>query len=443
MLKNLLSWAGKWALRAAGQTGPLTDTEFAAMLSSGNGSSASGQTVSESLAYGYSAFYSGVCLLSETIGSLPAHVYKRTTDDERERDSSHDLSYLLRRRANPEMSAMTAFETVQANCFCWGHGYAEIERSEDGRPIAIWPIHSSYVRHTWDNSDQFFYELNIPGESKPEYLRQRNMLHISAPLGYGLIDVAKENIGLGTGTRTYGGKFFGNGTTLGTVFERDASSKMMNDKHINDFLAKVAEGNEGLSKAHRKLLLPIGVKAHVLGMSPEVAQFLETRRFEIEEIARFLRMPVYLLRETSHGVSYASLEIQSQEMLVYTLRPWLVRWADELSYKLLSAAEQATHYIEHNTNQLLMAALLTRYQAYSIGRMGGWLSRNDIRRAENMSPIDGGDDYLTPLNMGTVGSGGPAARRKAKLYARAMRSLMRDVRRSEHAETNGKASEHA
>jgi len=411
MIKKLLKWAGAFALRAAG----VTNDEILKLFESDGAKSSAGVPITEASAYANSAFYSGVTFLSETIASLPAAVYQFAGEDARKRDRAHPVAKILRRRANKRMSAMTVIETMQANCFGWGHGYAEIEWSEEPRPLALWPIHPSYVTPL---KTEDAYEIKVPGETQSRYLPGWRMLHLRAPQCYGLIDKAKESIGISAATEKFTGLFFGHNATLGTILERDADCKLT-DKQADELKSSLNNKHGGLANSHRTALLPNGVKAKMLALAPELAQLIETRRFQVEEIARFLRMPVHLLRETSHGVSYASIEIQSTEFLLYTLRPWLCRWEDELTYKLLLPSELDTHFIEFNAAALLRADLMTRYQAYNLGRNGGWLSRNDIRKLENMSPIDGGDDYLTPKNMDTV-----ATTRKAKRLAKVMKALL-------------------
>jgi hypothetical protein len=142
------------------------------------------------------------------------------------------------------------------------------------------------------------------------------------------------------------------------------------------------------------------------GIPPEDAQFLETRKFTRSEIAGIYLVPPHKIGDLEHA-TFSNIEHQSLDFVVNTLRPWLVRWEQAISARLIGEVERKSIFAEFNVDGLLRGDIQSRYQAYSVARNWGWLSRNDIRRMENMNMIEGGDDYLTPLNMTTLGAPAP------------------------------------
>ena len=215
--------------------------------------------------------------------------------------------------------------------------------------------------------------------------------------GYGCVHKARESIALGVATERFGATFFGNGTTTGGVIEHPGELSQPARENIR---ASWNEIHKGLEHAHRIAILEEGMKYVKTSVSPEDSQFLQTRQFQIVEIARWFNLPPHLLRDLTHA-TFSNIEHQGAEFLTYSLRPWLVRWEMELRRKLLSDAEKKTRRFEFDVSVLLRGDTLARYQAYQIGRNMGVLSTDDIRRKERMTPLGkaaGGDLYLAPVN---------------------------------------------
>ena len=174
----------------------------------------------------------------------------------------------------------------------------------------------------------------------------------------------------------------------------------MSDDALAHLKKSFDQNYSGLSNAHKTLILEEGMKWNRTQVPPEEAQFLETRKFQTEDIARLYGVPLHMLGSTEKSTSWGSgLEQQNLGYLQHTLRPWLVAWEQELNRKLLLPSERDEYTIEFNLDGLLRGDTGSRYEAYAIGRQWGWLSINDIRDLENMNRIDGGDTYLVPLNM--------------------------------------------
>lgn len=360
----------------------------------------SGVHVSEATALTYAAVWQAVSLIAGDIGSLPLHLYKRTTSGGKERFDSHPLYELLHTSPNPEMSSMTVRETMQAHVMTWGNGYAEIERDNAARPIALWPLLPTQVQPFRDERGQLKYRVRNPIGSDV-ILDRADMLHVhglgfDGTVGYSVISQARESLGLMAAAERFGGSFFGNGSTFGGALTHP---KQLGPEAIKNLRESVEAYGRGADKAHRFLILEEGTSYQQFGVKPNDAQFLETRQFQIAEVARWFNLPLHKLREMENSSVRANIEQESLDYYVSSLRPWLTRWEQELNRKLVSPRERFQQVIEFNLDGVLRGDMRSRYDSYAIGRQWGFLSQNDIRSWENLPPIDGGDTYLSPQNM--------------------------------------------
>ena len=191
----------------------------------------------------------------------------------------------------------------------------------------------------------------------------------------------------------YGGRFYANDQQPGGVLEHP--------NHFKDDEARMAFARSwavarGGANRHKKAILEDGMKYHALGISNEDAQFLETRQYSDVEIARMYRIPPPMLQILDNA-NYSNTVELNRAFVVHALMPWLVRWEQRINSDLI--IHRRRFFVEFNVAGLLRGELKTRDEAYAIGRNWGWLSVNDVRRLENMNPLEGGDDYLRPLNM--------------------------------------------
>lgn len=209
--------------------------------------------------------------------------------------------------------------------------------------------------------------------------------------------LAREAIGMALATEEYGARFFGNGAKPGGVLEHPGKlSKEAQDRLRTSW----NEMHQGLSKQHRIAILEEGMSYKQIGIPPEDAQFLETRKFQLNEIARIFRIPPHLVGDLERA-TFSNVEQQSIDFVVHTIRPWLVRWEQAIKLKLFTPTERRRFFAEFVADGLLRGDIKSRYEAYAIGRQNGWLSADDIRELENMNPLpdDTGKVYLVPLNM--------------------------------------------
>lgn len=232
-------------------------------------------------------------------------------------------------------------------------------------------------------------------------LRQHDVLHIpglgfDGLVGYSPIAMAKNAVGMTLACEEYGASFFANGANPGGVLEHPGVLK--DPTKVRDSWNAVYRGT---SNAHKVAVLEEGMKYQQIGIPPEEAQFLETRKFQINEIARLYRIPPHMVGDLEKS-SFSNIEQQSLEFVKYTLDPWVIRWEQALQRSLLLPSEKSGFFIKLNVDGLLRGDYQSRMNGYSVGRQNGWLSANDIREMEDMNPVsadEGGDLYLINGNM--------------------------------------------
>ena len=363
-----------------------------------------GASVSHTTVLGLPAFYSAVRLISETVGSLPLPLYERTETGGRkgrDRATDHELYPLLHDTPNPEMTAGVFRETLQAHALTWGNAYAEIQRDGAGRAVHLWPLLPDRTEERRTADGQRVYLVKVGSETV--LLPGEDVLHIpgmgfDGRKGYSLVSLFRRSLGLAMATEEYGARFFGNNARPGGVLKAPGVLSPEAQLRLKTSWEK-AQG--GLSNAHRVAVLEQGVEWQAMGLPNEDAQFLETRQFQLAEIARMTRVPLHLLFEMAKGASYASVEQLGQEFLTYTLRPWLVRWEQYLGLKLLSDQERRRFYFEHIVDGLLRGDVKTRNESYAVALTNGYMTPNEVRERENLNPINlpAMDEPRLPMNM--------------------------------------------
>jgi len=389
-----------------------------------------GVNVNESNAINYSAVYACVRVIAETVASLPLHVYQRIPSGGKQRAPDHPLYDILHDMPNPEMTSFTFREVLQAHLLLWGNAYAEIEWGPDGFVRGLWPIPPNCVQVERDERERLWYRVSLP-DGIQKLLPEEQMLHIPG-LGFdGLqgispIGAARQAIGLGLAAEEFGARFFGNGTNLGGVVKHPGKLSETASKNLR---ASINETYAGLGRSHRVMLLEEGMEFEKIGIPPEDAQFLETRRFQLNEICRIFRVPPHLVGDLERA-TFSNIEHQSIEFVVHTIRPWLVRWEQALKWKLFLPSERRSFFAEFVVDGLLRGDIKSRYEAYAIARQNGWMSADDIRELENMNPLpDGqGQIYLVNGNMIPVDQA-----KKPEPEAAPMRSERRALDREERA----------
>ncbi|EKA01332.1 portal protein [Streptococcus sp. GMD4S] len=371
------------------------------------GRTTSGKTVNERTALQTTAVYACVRILSETIASLPLHVY-RYSEGGKAKDTEHVLYTLLHDEPNPDMTSFVFRETLMSHLLIWGNAYSQILRDRSGQVIGLYPLLPDQMSVHRSEKGKLFYVYNRYEEDNPNFqekgsivLSQEEVLHIpglgfDGLIGYSPIALAKNAVGITLACEEYGASFFGNGANPGGVLEHPGILK--DPAKVRDSWNAVYQGTRN---AHKVAVLEEGMSYKQIGIPPEEAQFLETRKFQINEIARLFRIPPHMVGDLEKS-SFSNIEQQSLEFVKYTLDPWVVRFEQALKKSLLLPEEKKTHFIKFNVDGLLRGDYQSRMNGYAIGRQNGWLSTNDIRELEELNPIppeEGGDLYLINGNM--------------------------------------------
>ncbi len=371
------------------------------------GGSTSGKAVTERSAMQMTAVYSCVRILAEAIAGLPLHLYTYKDDGGKEKAIGHPLYLLLHDEPNPEMSSFVFRETLMTHLLLWGNAYAQIIRNGKGEVVALYPLMPNRMTVDRDSSGQLFYSYQMNNTDAPTMktgtviLKPSDVLHIpglgfDGLVGYSPIAMAKNAIGLAIATEEYGAKFFANGATPGGLLEYPGTVK--DPDRVRESWNK---GFSGSQNAGKVAILEEGMKYTPISIAPEQAQFLETRKFQINEIARIFRVPPHMVGDLEKS-SFSNIEQQSLEFVKYTLDPWVVRWEQSLSRALFTPEEKKRYFFKFNVEGLLRGDYQSRMNGYATARQNGWMSANDIRELENLDRIpaeEGGDLYLINGNM--------------------------------------------
>lgn len=380
------------------------------------GGTTSGKAVTERSAMQMTAVYSCVRILAEAIAGLPLHLYRYGEDGSKEKAIDHPLYALLHDEPNPEMTSFVFRETLMTHLLLWGNAYAQIIRNGKGEVVALYPLMPNRMTVDRDENGQLYYEYRTSQDDAHTMkgsvvrLSPRDILHVpglgfDGLVGYSPIAMAKNAIGLAIATEEYGSKFFANGATPGGVLEHP---NVVKDPERVRTSWNAAFG--GSANANKVAVLEEGMKYTPISISPEQAQFLETRKFQINEIARIFRVPPHMIGDLEKS-SFSNIEQQSLEFVKYTLDPWVCRWEQSMQRALLKPDEKSAYFLKFNVDGLLRGDYQSRMNGYAVGRQNGWMSANDIRELENLDRIakeDGGDLYLVNGNMVPLVSAGAA-----------------------------------
>ena len=297
--------------------------------------------------------------------------------------------------------------TLMTHLLLWGNAYAQIIRNGKGEVIALYPLMPNKMTVDRDENGQLYYTYQRASEEAHTMegtsvrLKPYDVLHIpglgfDGLVGYSPIAMAKNAIGMAIACEEFGAKFFANGAAPSGVLEHPGTLK--DPKRVRDAWQSQFGGSSNSGKV---AVLEEGMKYTPISISPEQAQFLETRKFQINEIARIFRVPPHMVGDLEKS-SFSNIEQQSLEFVKYTLDPWVIRWEQSIMRSLLTPEEKKTYYAKFNLDGLLRGDYQSRMNGYAIGRQNGWMSANDIRELENLDRIpaeEGGDLYLINGNM--------------------------------------------
>lgn len=360
-----------------------------------------GVVVTEDTALNYSAVYRAVQLLSSIPGSLPKFVYKRTSDDgDKEADRKHPVYRLLHERPNPIHTPIQFEEIIRSQVLLWGRSMVYIERSTGGGPVALWPMATSQVARQW-NGQQVEYDTRYvqdtdlfpkPPVSRPT-LAASEVLDFSTPDGKSVIGRAREQIGEALAAQGFGAGFYGGGAQPYLVLKHPGTL-------TTGAMEKLRENWQKRHGDHKRRIgvLEEGMDVTEVGMPLRDAQFLDSRKFYVTEIARWFGVPPHKLMDLERA-TFSNIEEQQLEFYEGLL-PWFARFVQEFHYKLFQPSERDDYLVDYLVDGLLKGNIAQRYQAYSTALQWGFMSRNEVRAKENLNNMgEEGDVFLAPVNM--------------------------------------------
>ena len=365
------------------------------------GSTPSGKVVNEFTAMQMSAVYACVRILAESIASLPLHVYEYK-DGGKVKALEHPLYFLLHDAPNEEMTSFVFRETSVAHLLLRGNCYAQIMRDKKWRVIGLYPLRPNRMSVNRDNDGNLYY-LYLPESDNPRFknrgqvrLESYDVLHVhglgyDGLIGYSPIAMAKNTIGISIACEEFGASFFANGARLGGVLEHPGIIK------------DPARLRESWQDSY-------GGSANAGKIAILDAQFLETRKFQIAEIARIFRVPLHMLNELERS-TFSNITQQSLEFVTYSLMPWLVRWEQALNKSLFTQSERKQYFVKFNVDGLLRGDYETRMKGHQIAIQNGIMSVNDIRELEDLNPIadsEGGNLHIVNGNVAKLAQAGKA-----------------------------------
>lgn len=367
----------------------------------------SGVDVSPSSALTMTAVWACVRVVSESLAGLPLITYRRRADGGKERAAEHPVYTLLHDQPNPEMTAFELREMMAAHVETWGNAYANIEWSAGGQVRGLWPLNPSKVEKLERVQGALFYAYRMP-DQQLRWINATEVLHVrgltgDGTFGYSPVKLHMEAIGLGLATERYGSAFFGNGARPGGLLMHPGK---LSEQAYGRLRESFNSQHQGIENAHRLKILEEGMSYEAVGIPPEEAQFLETRKFQVTEIARIFRIPPHMIGDLDRA-TFSNVEQQSIDFVVHSLRPRLVRFEQAYQRQLLTPTERRTYFVEHLVDGLLRGDITSRYAAYNTAIIAGFMNRNEVRQLENMNPAEDLDAYLVPLNM--IEAGQPMA----------------------------------
>lgn len=369
------------------------------------GQAMSGVNVSAGTALMSSAVWGCTRLIAESLAMMPIHVYQRQADGGKKRAYGHPLYTVLHDDPNDLQTAFVWKRTMMVQALLYGGGYSRIVPGPRGAVDRLEPIHAEMIRaemlpgggRRWQvrgedglehpvNDEDIFY---IPG------------LSVDGTNGLGLVQYARESIGLALAAQAYTSTFYKHGAQPMGLIKMPGSPKNepAYDKLREDWQSRQA----GPENWHKTPILHGGMEWVQTGMNHSDADLVNQLYWSAEDVARFFNVPLHMIQLMTKSTSWGSgLEEMAVGFVTYTLMPWASNWEQMITKRLMVAPQ--TYFAEFLMDSLMRGKLLDRYQAYAAGRQWGWLSVNDVRRLENMNPVDDGDGYMQPLNMTEIGA---------------------------------------
>ena len=358
---------------------------------SGYENKVAGIKVTEETALKHAAYWRAINLLSSQIGSFPIGLYKRFPNGDTDQIKKHSGIQLLTVQPNQVSTPFVYRESMQANVLTWGNAYSFIKRDRSGTPLSLHIQNPVNVNPKSDGVN-IVYDIQANTGIDPYFILHIPGLSFDGVKGKAPIQVAAESIGNGLALQKFGNDFFSNGAKQsGVLMHPMAISLEAIEKMRKSFNLKMKDKDGGT------MILDEGMKYQPLTIPPDQAQFLESRKFSVDDIARWFGIPPHLLFEETRS-TFNNIAEQGISFVMYTLTQWVERWEDELNRKLLTEWEREDHFYKFNMNSLMRGNAKDRFESYRTGLDLGVYSINEVRRIEELNSIEGGDEHLVQIN---------------------------------------------
>jgi len=343
------------------------------------------------------AVWCAIRLLSESVSSLPISVYTKRNNGDKLEDTKSPIYKLIKYKPNYYQNKITFFEFIMLSICTDGNGYAQIVRNNSGTPVQLLCIDPEKVTVVVNNNE-LFYQVN-----DGRVLDSADMLHIKTITDDGItglspIDQCAKALKWSESLEEFGSTFFSNGAKPSSILQTD---RALSDTALQRLKNSFNNNYGNLKNSNSTIVLEEGLSFKPISISPEQAQFLSSRQFSIEEVARIFNVPPHLLKDLSKS-SFNNIEMQNQEFLTFTLMPYITRIEEEMNLKLFRTNELGKTFVEFNVNGLLRGDVKSRTEAYKTAITNGYMSINEVRQKENMNSIEGGDKHFMQMNMTTI-----------------------------------------
>lgn len=343
------------------------------------------------------AVWCAIRLLAESVSSLPISVYTKQANGDKIEDSKSPIYNLVKFKPNYYQNKITFFEFIMLSICTEGNSYVQIVRNNSGTPVQLICLDPSNVTVVVNNNELFY---QIDGGA---VLDSSDVLHIKTITDDGVtglspISQCAKALNWGVSLEEFGSTFFSNGAKPSSILQTD---RALSDTALQRLKTSFNNNYGKLKNSNSTIVLEEGLTFKPISISPEQAQFLSSRQFSIEEVARIFNVPPHMLKDLSKS-SFNNIEMQSQEFVTYTLMPYITRIEQEMNLKLFRTNELGKTFIEFNVNGLLRGDVKSRTEAYKTAITNGYMSINEVRQKENMNSIEGGDKHFMQMNMTTI-----------------------------------------
>lgn len=410
-------------------TGTFSSPSVSLLSALGGGQTTSGVRINESTAEGIPAWFAVRGVVSETVGQVPLKIYRKL-ERGKQPDETHSLYYVLHDQFNPEMTAYEGKELLTRNVCDWGNGYAEIVRDSQGRVKALWPLAPNRMKVDRDEFNRRRYRYRAANGQGFEWIwnpARPPIFHLRANsldglAGRSAIRILADCYGLTKAAEEFGARFFSNNAMPSAVATYKKTLTPAQKTNLRESWQRV---HGGLANAHRLAILENDIQLTKMGVDPAAAQFMELRMLQIEEIARVLRVPLFMIQHMTKSTSWGS---GIEQMLIafnsITMLPWYTIWQQTISRDLLTQKSFATHAALFVAEAMMRGDFKTRQDGLAVQFQNGVITRNEWRALEDRNAMT--DEFadeamiptnnLTPANIlaqqlqaGASGDGAPAA----------------------------------